>query len=104
MQFIGTPTTIIHLDVPDSVLNSRLQDRNNFDDSQESIYARINDFHNKTMALVRRWNAITIDGDREKKEVFEDIKTILKNEKLERVENFAKGLKLWEFELNVELK
>ena len=103
-QFIGPPTTVIYIDVPGSVMNYRLKERNNFDDTQESIHKRIEVFNNSTMPLVRKWNAITINGNQKTTEVFEDIKTTLKAERVEKVENFAKGLKLWEFELNVELK
>ena len=81
VQLIGPPTTVIHLGVPAVVMNARLKERNNFDDTQESIYKRINEFNTCTMPLVRKWNAISIEANREKTEVFKDIKTALKAEK-----------------------
>ena len=81
VQFIGTPTTVLHIDVPPSVMNGRLQERSNFDDTQESIYKRIDEFNTGTLPLVRKWNGITINADREQTEVYEDIKAALKSEK-----------------------
>ena len=51
----------------------------NFDDTPEAIMRRIEGFNANTMPLVRKWKKITftIDGNREKNEVFEDIKTAL---------------------------
>lgn len=81
VEFIGLPTSIIHLDVPATVMNARCQERSNFDDTRESIYKRIEKFNNSMMGLIRKWRniAITVDGNRETNEVFEDIKTALKS-------------------------
>ena len=82
VQFIGPPTIVIHLDVSDSIMNERCTKRMNFDDTPESIIRRIEEFNANTMSLVRKWKniTITIDGNRETKEVFEDIKTALNAE------------------------
>ena len=80
VNMIGPPTCVIFLDVSPAVMNDRLKKRKNFDDSQESIYRRIDKFTNVTMPLVRKWNGITIDGAREKAEVLSDIKEVLKSQ------------------------
>ena len=79
VQMIGPPTTVIFLDVPAAVMNDRCKQRKNFDDSQESIYRRIEQFTSVTMPLVRKWNGITVDGNREISAVFSDLKEILKS-------------------------
>ena len=80
VHMIGPPTAVIYLEVPAAVMNDRLRKRKNFDDSQESIYRRIDKFNSVTMPLVRKWNGITIDGTRKPPDVFEDIKVALRNE------------------------
>merc|ERR1712150_31710 len=77
VQMIGLPTTVILLDVPAAVMNDRLRKRNNFDDSQESIYKRIDMFTKVTMPLARKWTAITVDGNREEPVVLKDLKDLL---------------------------
>ena len=79
VQFIGPPTVVIHLDVSDSIMNQRCSTRMNFDDTPESILRRVQEFNANTIPLARKWKdiTITIDGNRETKEVFEDIKTAL---------------------------
>ena len=79
VQMIGPPTTVLFLDVPAAVMNDRLKKRKNFDDSQESIYRRIEKFTSVTMPLARKWNGITIDGTREVPEVLREIKEVLKS-------------------------
>ena len=61
-------------------MNDRCKERSNFDDTRESIHKRIEKFNNSMLPLTRKWSdiAITIDGNRETNEVFEDIKTALK--------------------------
>ena len=80
LSLIGPPTTVIYLEVPDSVMNQRLQDRYNFNDEQDSIYNRIKAFHSQTFPLIRKWNGTTIDANREINKVFEDIKKVLEPE------------------------
>ena len=77
VQMIGPPTVVILLDVPAAIMNERCKQRKNFDDSQESIYRRIEKFTSVTMPLVRKWNGITVDGTREPSVVFNEIKEIL---------------------------
>ena len=77
VQMIGPPTTVIFLDVPPAVMNDRLKKRKNFDDSQESIYRRIEKFTNVTMPLARKWNGITIDGTKDEQEVLRELKDVL---------------------------
>ena len=81
LQFIGPPTTVIYLNVSDSIMNQRLQDRYNFDDEQNSIYNRIDNFHKNTEQLIRKWNGVTINAEQEPRKVFEDIKKALDSEK-----------------------
>ena len=76
---ISPPTTVIFLDVPPAIMNERCKQRKNFDDSQESIYRRIEKFASVTMPLVRKWNGVTVDGSREIPVVFNEIKEILKS-------------------------
>ena len=80
VQLIGPPTTVIHLGVPASVMSARLKERNNFDDTPQSICTRIEKFNNVTLPLIRQWNGITINANRKNKEVFKDIKSVLKRE------------------------
>ena len=77
VQMIGPPTAVILLDVPAAIMKERCKQRKNFDDSQESIYRRIEKFTSVTMPLVRKWNGITVDGTREPSVVFNEIKEIL---------------------------
>ena len=79
VQMIGPPTTVIFLDVPPAIMNERCKQRKNFDDSQESIYRRIEKFTSVTMPLVRKWNGVTVDGSRDIPVVFNEIKEILKS-------------------------
>ena len=44
LQLIGMPTSIIYLDIPESVMSQRLKDRYNFDDEVHSIMNRIEKF------------------------------------------------------------
>ena len=81
VQFIGTPTTVIHLRVSDSVMSERLQKRYNFNDELNSIMNRIQKFHKDTLSLVHKWNGIAIDGEQEPNKVFENIKEALSSEK-----------------------
>ena len=62
-------------------MNQRLRDRYNFDDEQDSIYNRIDNFHKNTEQLVRKWNGVIIDAEQEPSKVFEDIKKALESEK-----------------------
>ena len=81
LQFIGPPTTVLYLKVQDSTMNQRLKERYNFDDEQNSIYNRIDNFNKNTLPLVRKWNGITIDAEQEATKVFEDCKKALESEK-----------------------
>ena len=81
LQFIGSPTIAIYLKVSDYIMNQRLQDRYNFDDEQNSIYNRIDNFHKNTEQLIRKWNAVTINAEQDPTKVFEDIKKALDSEK-----------------------
>ena len=63
LNFIGPPTTVLYLKVSDSTMNQRLRDRYNFDDEQDSIYNRIDNFHKNTEQLVRKWNGVIIDAE-----------------------------------------
>ena len=81
LQFIGPPTTVVYLNVSDSIMNQRLQDRYNFDDEQNSIYNRIDNFHRNTEQLTRKRNAVTINAEQDASKVFEDVKKALDSEK-----------------------
>ena len=80
VQFIGTPTTVLHVAVLDSVMNARLKERGNFDDEKPSIHSRIETYQKKTAPLARKWNAITIDGSNEIPKVLEDATEALKTD------------------------
>ena len=84
LQLIGRPTSVIYLDVPESVMSHRLKERYNFDDEIHSITNRIVKFRNNTYPLIRKWNGIKIDADQEPKKVFEDIKSALDSTKVFR--------------------
>ena len=81
LQFIGPPTTVLYLNVSDSIMNQRLQDRYNFDDEQNSIHNRIDNFHKNTELLIRKWTAVTVNAEQDASNVFEDIKKALASEK-----------------------
>ena len=76
---IGAPVNIIYLEVNDIVLKERLMERNNFDDTEESIANRIASFASKTLPLIEKYGGkvAKINAERSKEEVFADIQKVM---------------------------
>ena len=92
VQMIGSPSAVLHINVSPSVMDLRLQTRNNFDDTTESIQKRISMYNDATIPLTRQWEAINVDGSKTEEAVFESIKEALTSKNLFR-----------EVELNVNI-
>ena len=82
VQMIGSPSAVIHINVSPSVMELRLQTRNNFDDTAESINKRISMYNDTTIPLMQQWEAINVDGNKTEEEVFGSIKEALTRENL----------------------
>ena len=82
VQMIASPSAVIHINVSPSIMDLRLQNRSNFDDTEESIEKRISIYNDMTMILTKQWETININGDRTEEEVFNSIKDALTRENL----------------------
>ena len=74
---IGEPTAVILLEAPDGILKERLKGRNNFDDTDESITKRIDNYNQKTRAVAQKFNAKVVNAERTSDDIFADIQKIL---------------------------
>ena len=82
VQMIASPSAVIHINVSASIIERRLQIRNNFDDTEESIDKRISMYNDTTIPLMQQWEAINVDGSKTEEEVFGLIKEALVRENL----------------------
>ena len=82
VQIIRSPSAVIHINVSPSVMDRRLQTRNNFDDTVESIQKRISIHNDTTIPLMQHWEALNVDGSKTEEEVFEAIKETLTHQNL----------------------
>jgi adenylate kinase len=74
---IGTPATVIFLEAVDQVLKQRLLSRNNFDDTEDSITKRIENFNNKTRPILAKFNAKFVNAERSAVDIFADVEKII---------------------------
>ena len=79
-RLIGTPDTVIHMNVSADLMKDRLKKRGNFDDNEASIDKRINTFLEKTKPLIDKWNAVKIDAEKPANEVFDQLMQALEKD------------------------
>lgn len=74
---IAAPNAVIFLEANDSVLKERLKQRNNFDDTEESINKRIENFNSKTRPILAKFNAKIVNAERSAVDIFADLEKII---------------------------
>ena len=79
-RLIGTPDTVIYMNVSADLMKDRLKKRGNFDDNESSIDKRINTFLEKTKPLIDKWNAVKIDAEKPANEVFDQLMEALEKD------------------------
>lgn len=73
---IGEPTAVIFFEANDHVLKDRLMARNNFDDTEDSIVKRINNFNSRTRPVVAKFSAKVVNAERSAVDIFADVEKI----------------------------
>jgi len=74
---IGTPAVVIFMEAADQVLKQRLLSRNNFDDTEDSIVKRIENFNAKTRPILVKFNAKFVNAERSAVDIFADVEKII---------------------------
>merc|ERR1712088_724826 len=59
---IGEPNMVLLLECNDEILKQRLNERNNFDDTPDSILKRLTTYNEKTKPIATKFNAIKINA------------------------------------------
>jgi len=74
-SFIAPPTKVVYLSLEQEVMVGRLLDRGNFDDVDEAIKKRCENFQNQTRPVLEKYSAnlSRINADRAAEEVTADI-------------------------------
>ena len=79
VEYIGEPTVILYLGlIRDAVLEDRLKNRSNFDDSKESIIKRIATFSDKTKPVINKYKnqSNIINAEKDAEEIYKETKNI----------------------------
>jgi len=74
---IGQPTAVIHLEANDTILIERLKSRNNFDDTEDAIKKRVENYNAKTKPVAQKFNAKVINAERAADDIFADIQKVM---------------------------
>merc|ERR1712072_562155 len=75
---IGEPNMVLLLECNDEILKQRLNKRNNFDDTPDSIMKRLTTYNEKTKPIASKFKATQIDaGGRPADDIFLDIQKIV---------------------------
>jgi len=75
---IGAPNMVLLLECNDEILKQRLNKRNNFDDTPDSILKRLTTYNEKTKPIATKFNAIKINAEeRPADDIFVDIQKIV---------------------------
>ena len=73
----GPPSLVLHIDCPARILRQRLQERNNYDDSKDTVENRLKLFKEVTKPMLEKYKATTINSNKDKDEVFGEIEALL---------------------------
>jgi len=74
---IGSPTAVILFEANDTILQERLKSRNNFDDTEESILKRIDNYNQQTKPVADKFNAKIVNAERTADEIFPDVEAVM---------------------------
>merc|ERR1711936_366745 len=76
---LGSPSKVVVLEVPESVMVTRLKDGINFNDTEETIKKRVQTFMEETIPVIQAYADVTkkVNADRTSEEIFADITNIL---------------------------
>ena len=77
-EYIGRPSKVICLEIPEESAVVRLTTRGQFDDAAEAINKRLKIWNEDTRPLVKAFNGIIINADRAANEVLADVEKELK--------------------------
>jgi adenylate kinase len=74
---IGSPTAVILFEANDTILQERLKSRNNFDDTEESILKRIENYNQQTKPVADKFKAKIVNAERTADEIFPDVEAVM---------------------------
>ena len=73
----GSPSLVFHLVCNGGILRERLQERNNYDDTKDAVGNRMKMFSEFTKPVLAKYDAIKINTDKTKDEVFHEIESAM---------------------------
>ena len=73
----GPPSLVFHLVCNGGILRERLQERNNYDDTKDAVGNRMKMFSEFTKPVLAKYDAIKINTDKGKDEVFHEIESVM---------------------------
>lgn len=74
---IGEPTLVLAFEANDEILKDRLKSRNNFDDTEESIKKRVENFGRKTRPVMAKYKAKIVNAERTPEAIFGDVEKLI---------------------------
>jgi len=73
---IGKPTMVLAFEANDEVLKGRLKSRANFDDTEDSIMKRLDNYNELTKPVIAKYGAKIINAERTADEIFAEVEKL----------------------------